>query len=176
MGSHAFEYLHYFGGQMTESDYPYTAQDGTCTADASKVAATVVSQVNITFMDEDQLHEAVGKYGPASVAYQVASDFRHYAGGVYSSTVCGSRPEDVNHAVLAVGYDHDEASGKDYWIVKNSGEHHLEWKMVISGWSVVPTCVESLTVLLSQFVEVQLLWHEEGPGPFINLAGCVAST
>lgn len=118
--SHAFEYLHYFGGQMTAIDYPYTAQDGTCVADVSKVAATVVSQVNITFMDEDQLHEAVGKYGPVSVAYQVSSDFRHYTGGVYSSTECGSRPVDVNHAVLAVGYDHDDASGKDYWIVKNS--------------------------------------------------------
>lgn len=118
--SHAFEYLHYFGGQMTEEDYPYTAKDGSCAADVSKVAATVVSQVNITFMDEDQLHEAVGKYGPVSVAYQVASDFRHYAGGVYSSTVCGSLPSDVNHAVLAVGFDHDDASGKDYWIVKNS--------------------------------------------------------
>lgn len=118
--SHAFEYLQYFGGQMTEVDYPYTAKDGSCVADLNKVAATVVSQVNITFMDEDQLHEAVGKYGPVSVAYQVASDFRHYAGGVYSSTVCGSRPEDVNHAVLAVGYDHDDESGKDYWIVKNS--------------------------------------------------------
>merc|ERR1712048_801310 len=118
--SHAFEYLHYFGGQMAEADYPYTAVDGKCVADVSKVAATVVDQVNITFMDEDQLHEAVGKYGPVSVAYQVASDFRHYAGGVYSSTVCKSRPEDVNHAVLAVGYDHDVKSGKDYWIVKNS--------------------------------------------------------
>jgi len=118
--SHAFEYLHYFGGQMTETDYPYTAKDGKCVADASKVAAVVDSQVNITFHDEDQLLEAVGQYGPVSVAYQVASDFRNYAGGVYSSTVCKNKPEDVNHAVLAVGFDHDEKSGKDYWIVKNS--------------------------------------------------------
>jgi len=118
--SHAFEYLHYFGGQMTETDYPYTAEDGSCKADASKVAAVVESQVNITFQDEDQLLDAVGQHGPVSVAYQVASDFRNYAGGVYSSTVCKSRPEDVNHAVLAVGFDHDQDSGKDYWIVKNS--------------------------------------------------------
>ena len=27
---------------------------------------------------------------------------------------------DVNHAVLAVGYGNDAASGLDYWIVKNS--------------------------------------------------------
>lgn len=118
--SHAFEYLHYFGGQMTEDDYPYTAVDGSCQSDVSKVAAVVESQVNITFQDENQLLDGVGQHGPVSVAYQVASDFRHYAGGVYSSTVCKSSPEDVNHAVLAVGFDHDEKSGLDYWIVKNS--------------------------------------------------------
>ena len=26
----------------------------------------------------------------------------------------------INHAVTLVGYGHDDASGKDYWIVKNS--------------------------------------------------------
>ena len=118
--SHAFEYLHYFGGQMLEADYPYTAKDGKCVADAAKAAATVSSQVNITFEDEDMLVDAVGRFGPVSVAFQVASDFQHYSGGVYTSTVCGSGPEDVNHAVLAVGYDHDAESGLDYWIVKNS--------------------------------------------------------
>jgi len=118
--SHAFEYLHYFGGQMAEKDYKYTAKDGKCVAEVSKVAAVVNSQVNITFQDEKQLVDAVGQYGPVSVAYQVASDFRHYTGGVYTSTVCKNKPSDVNHAVLAVGFDHDEASGKDYWIIKNS--------------------------------------------------------
>ena len=118
--SHAFEYLHYFGGQMLEADYPYTAKDGKCVADAAKAAATVSSQVNITFEDEDMLVGAVGRFGPVSVAFQVASDFQHYSGGVYTSTVCGSGPEDVNHAVLAVGYDHDAESGLDYWIIKNS--------------------------------------------------------
>jgi len=40
--------------------------------------------------------------------------------GVYSSDKCPNTPNKVNHAVLAVGYGHDEASGKDYWLVKNS--------------------------------------------------------
>ena len=53
-----------------------------------------------------------------SVAFQVASDFRDYASGVYSSTVCKNGAMDVNHAVLAVGYGTD--GGKDYWTVKNS--------------------------------------------------------
>merc|ERR1712000_159787 len=49
-----------------------------------------------------------------------AFEYRHYAGGVYDSTTCKSSPQDVNHAVLAVGFDTDKKSGKDYYIVKNS--------------------------------------------------------
>jgi|DeeseametaMP2100_FD_k123_125914_1 cathepsin H len=119
--SKAFEYLHYAGGQMKESDYKYTAKTGkSCNVVESKFAAVVASQVNITYKDEDQLVEALAQHGPVSVAYQVASDFRHYAGGVYDSTTCKSSPQDVNHAVLAVGFDTDKKSGKDYYIVKNS--------------------------------------------------------
>ena len=33
---------------------------------------------------------------------------------------CKSDGSQLNHAVLAVGYGHDAASGKDYWTVKNS--------------------------------------------------------
>lgn len=44
----------------------------------------------------------------------------HYESGVYSNLDCGMTPMDVNHAVLVVGFDHDEESGMDYWIVKNS--------------------------------------------------------
>lgn len=61
--------------------------------------------------------------GPVSIAYQVTSDFRHYTGGVYSSTLCKNGPMDVNHAVLAVGYGTDPESGLDYWLVKNSWDY-----------------------------------------------------
>jgi cathepsin L len=43
-----------------------------------------------------------------------------YAGGVYDDSKCKSDFDDINHCVLAVGYGHDSATGKDYWIVKNS--------------------------------------------------------
>ena len=46
-------------------------------------------------------------------------DFQHYSGGVYSSNECKKTPQDVNHAVLAVGYNVTEKAEK-YWIVKNS--------------------------------------------------------
>jgi len=65
--------------------------------------------------------QAVGKFGPVSIAFQVASDFSGYTGGVYTSEICSSAPEDVNHAVLAVGYDAKPEDGSaPFWIIKNS--------------------------------------------------------
>lgn len=74
--------------------------------------------VNITARDESQLKAAVGSNGPVSVAFQVVKDFRFYKSGVYSSTECHDGEQDVNHAVLAVGYG--ELEGKQHWIIKNS--------------------------------------------------------
>jgi len=121
--SHAFEYVKENGGIDSEAVYPYKAAspDGTrCKFHKLFAAVQVMDVVNITQFDEKQLERAVGTVGPVSVAFQVASDFRSYAGGVYTSTVCGNQPKDVNHAVLAVGYDTDAATKKKYWIIKNS--------------------------------------------------------
>ena len=43
--------------------------------------------------------------------------FQSYKSGVLSSDKCGTK---LDHAVLAVGYGTDEATGLDYWLVKNS--------------------------------------------------------
>ena len=75
---------------------------------------------NVTAGDEVELENAVYGVGPVSVAFQVVDDFFSYTSGVYSSTTCGNTETDVNHAVLAVGYGVDLATGLDYWIVKNS--------------------------------------------------------
>jgi hypothetical protein len=48
-----------------------TAVDGTCAFDASAVGAGVAAVQNITYLDEDQLVDAVGLFGPVSIAYQV---------------------------------------------------------------------------------------------------------
>ncbi|XP_064390252.1 pro-cathepsin H-like [Halichondria panicea] len=117
--SQAFEYIHYNQGIDSEASYQYKAHDEVCTYKPSQVAATVTDVFNITSNDEEQLYNAVGTVGPVSIAYDVASDFRFYKKGVYSSEKCSKQPNKVNHAVLAVGYSTTEG-GVDYWIVKNS--------------------------------------------------------
>lgn len=134
--SHAFEYIRWAGGLDTEFHYHYTAVDGNCSFNASEPvpspfvprAAAVGAQVpggsvNLTAGDEMSLKYYLATHGPVSVAYQVASDFRDYAGGVYQSELCESGPQDVNHAVLAVGYGTDPATGLDYWLCKNSWDY-----------------------------------------------------
>ena len=117
--SHAFEYVMHAGGISTETDYVYTATDDPCTVDKSTFALDVLSgSFNVTEGDEGSLQTAV-YLGPVSVAFEVVDGFRDYATGVYTSTVCGNTPMDVNHAVLAVGYGVDD-QGMEYWIIKNS--------------------------------------------------------
>lgn len=135
--SHAFEYIRSAGGLSTEFSYPYTAKDGPCHFNKSGTPETVPFEphsagigvevpggsVNISQGDENSLKFFLATKGPVSVAFQVASDFRHYASGVYSSTVCKDGPKDVNHAVLAVGYGTDPETEKPYWTVKNSWDY-----------------------------------------------------
>jgi len=116
--SHAFNYVHYFGGIQGEDTYPYKGKDTPCVADLKKSIATVASEVNITQDSETELMDAIGNVMPVAIAFQVASDFSHYSSGVYTSTICKSGPMDVNHAVLAVGYGTDKTV--QYYTVKNS--------------------------------------------------------
>jgi cathepsin H len=58
-----------------------------------------------------------------SIAFRVNPDFRLFGNGVYVGFHCPNGPSDVNHAVLAVGYDEtSDADGSTlpFFIVKNS--------------------------------------------------------
>lgn len=119
--SHAFEYIMYAGGISTEEAYPYFAADHNCTVDPSTFVMKVVGgSVNITEGDENELKDAVFHHGPVSIAFQVVAGFKDYKSGVYTSDVCKNGTQDVNHAVVAVGYGHCDVQNMDYWIVKNS--------------------------------------------------------
>jgi len=117
--SQAFEYIRFNKGIETETTYPYKAKDETCKFKSNNVAATVSDVVNITALAEDDLVDAVANKGPVSICFDVVDDFMHYTSGVYSSKRCGTGDKDVNHAVLAVGFNSTD-NGQPYWIVKNS--------------------------------------------------------
>ncbi|KAM3625078.1 uncharacterized protein V6R79_006534 [Siganus canaliculatus] len=117
--SQAFEYIKYNNGLMTEEDYPYKGHDDSCNFEPALAAAFVLDVVNITIYDEKAMVDAVARLNPVSFAFEVTNDFMHYKDGVYTSTQCKNTADEVNHAVLAVGYGAEE-NGTPYWIVKNS--------------------------------------------------------
>jgi len=113
----AFAYIKKVGGLEKESAYPYTAKDGSCKFDKSKVVASLTGYVDVASGDEDALKQAVATVGPVSVAIDASHfSFQMYSGGVYYESSCSSSR--LDHGVLAVGYGTD--NGKDYWLVKNS--------------------------------------------------------
>ena len=73
----------------------------------------------IGFKDTNRMIEAILKYGPL-IAYVSASSpyFQMYASGVLDDLTCKSYG--IDHVVLIVGFGFDNASNKDYWIIKNS--------------------------------------------------------
>lgn len=120
--SHVFEYIHYQGGIDNEQSYPYEMKsygESNCRFEGAKISARTVRSFNITENDEESIRHIVATVGPVSVAFEVVDDFMLYSNGVYSSDKCRDSVQDVNHAVLVVGYGTDPVDGP-YWVVKNS--------------------------------------------------------
>lgn len=110
----AFEYI-IKNGLCSESSYPYTAKDGKCKA--CTPVAHLNGYIDIASGDENGILTQI-QNGPVSVAIEAdQAVFQFYSGGVLDDVGCGTN---LDHGVLVVGYGTDTASGKDYWIVKNS--------------------------------------------------------
>lgn len=111
----AFDYAKDNGMEL-ESDYPYTALDGTCAWKKSLVQATPTGKVQVAQNNANALKAAIA-VGPVSVAIEADTFvFQFYSGGILNSKACGTN---LDHGVVAVGYGTD-ASGKQYYIVRNS--------------------------------------------------------
>jgi KDEL-tailed cysteine endopeptidase len=102
------------GGIAGESDYPYTARDGSCKKKSS--VSKITGYKDVAASDDSALVAALN-LGPVSVAIEAdQSCFQFYHSGVLSDPSCGTN---LDHGVLAVGYDTDPTGG-DYYNVKNS--------------------------------------------------------
>ena len=101
-----------------ESDYAYTATDGTCSYSQSKASdVTLSSYVCVQPQTPAGMKVAVAQQ-PIAISIDAGSTvFHNYTGGVLDSEACGIS---TNHAVGIVGYGTDEASGLEYWLVRNS--------------------------------------------------------
>jgi len=111
----AFQYVIKNKGITGETDYVYTAKQGTCAASGKTIRATISSFKDVTVNSDASLETAVAT-NPVSVALEAdKSSFQFYSGGVYSDAACGTT---LDHAVLVVGYATSGAT--KYWIVKNS--------------------------------------------------------
>jgi C1A family cysteine protease len=112
---YGFQYVIDNHGITTESNYPYTARDGSCNKQkASTVAATLSGFKDVPTNSELALMTAIAQQ-PVSVAVEAdQSSFQLYSGGVMTKS-CGTN---LDHGVLAVGYG--TLNNVDYWLVKNS--------------------------------------------------------
>ncbi|KAM6967341.1 cathepsin K [Aplochiton taeniatus] len=116
--TNAFNYVHNNGGIDSEAAYPYTGEDGQCAYNISGLAAMCKGYKEIPQEDERALAVALYKAGPVSVGIDATlGTFQFYQRGVYYDRNCDK--ENINHAVLAVGYG-VTPKGRKYWIVKNS--------------------------------------------------------
>ncbi|CAL8358653.1 unnamed protein product [Arctogadus glacialis] len=116
--TNAFSYVMQNGGIDSDESYPYIGQDQQCGYNVSGVAAECKGYKQVPEGDERALAVALFKAGPVSVGIDAGlGTFQFYQHGVYYDRNCNA--EDINHAVLAVGFG-VTAKGKKYWIIKNS--------------------------------------------------------
>jgi cathepsin L len=109
----AFKYIEKYPLEL-ESEYGYTARQGSCHYSASKGVGQVRSFTDVPQNSVSQLKAAIAK-GPVSVAIEADQyAFQGYRSGVITSG-CGQQ---LDHGVLAVGYG--TLNGTPYFLVKNS--------------------------------------------------------
>ncbi|GMF21533.1 unnamed protein product [Phytophthora lilii] len=73
----------------------------------------------VTPGSEQALLRAVTR-GPVTANIDATGDgFRHYAGGIYDAQDCLSDGDEVNHAVVVVGFGQTDA-GEKFWIIRNT--------------------------------------------------------
>lgn len=108
--------------QETEADYPYTSGrfgiTGSCQANTALgvvKTASPTDYVRVGHQNAD-ITSAINRQ-PTSVAIDASTaTFQNYSSGVITSN-CGTS---IDHAVVAVGYGVDSATGLSYFLVRNS--------------------------------------------------------
>lgn len=114
----AFEFLTQ-AGVIRDSDYPYAGVNGYVCADSGAQKQHLISgYAAVPPLDVQGIMQAVHDNGAVVSIVQILPDFMVYTGGVYDNPLCTGAQ--LSHGVTIVGWGTDAATGKDYWLVKNS--------------------------------------------------------
>lgn len=143
-----FNYTASAGGLSLDSEYPYWSGLGIdipCNASLVKPVATVEGYVKLDANNATQLQAAIAQVGPIAISVAASGSFQMYGGGVLNDN--GQCGWDVDHAVQAVGYGVDGATGFGYWLVRNRYCvqsiyicHLNNLSFVPRGAGVIPSC------------------------------------
>lgn len=113
----AFLYLQEHGLMLSE-DYPFINGEGECKYDESK-AYVKVKNFSFVPKDEEEMKKVLYKYGPIAGAIN-GIIIAFYDNGIFEPWFPGMCPDNINHAIVIVGYGVDKETGKKFWRIKNS--------------------------------------------------------
>ena len=123
----AFARMADLGGLASEWAYPYMSYDGqgvgpcraagNVTKGGAPPLAAVVGFQQLPSNEAAPVLRALAERGPLAVNVDASAWFS-YESGVF--TGCAKATEDIDHAVVVVGYGTDAATGLDYYLVRNS--------------------------------------------------------
>lgn len=143
----AYQFIINSGGVPSEQTYPYCSGTGDCypcmqgpislcgpppsycdkTIQANCPVAAKSAQISsweYVSSDETEMAEYLASNGPLSVLID-ATNLQFYKSGVWNGYLPSApkmkcNPNNLDHAVLAVGYGYDDVSKENYWTIKNS--------------------------------------------------------
>jgi C1A family cysteine protease len=106
----------------TEASYPYAGQKQTCkTNGINQIQLGNIEYGAIPEGDETKLADALANYGPIFIGLDADSKlFMFYKAGILKIDNCPKRRQDMDHAMVVVGYGYDNVLKSPYWIIKNS--------------------------------------------------------
>lgn len=114
----AYNWIIKHGGIALADSYgQYLQQDGYCHFKNSTIGAKLTGYLNIEPTNEAVKTALVNK-GPISIGIDAAhKSLVFYDHGIYYEPECGNGVDDLDHAVLLVGYG--KINDQEYWLVKN---------------------------------------------------------
>lgn len=98
--------------------YTYSGVQSTCRRNQFPPVKNIANHCFKYFGgDEIGLRDLVATKGVVAVGVALTENMMYYKSGVFYDPTCTTN---TDHAVAIVGYGTDSATGKDYWIVRNS--------------------------------------------------------